>query len=334
MKKIWIYETIQKEALKYSNKKDFKKYSSGAYQAAKRMKILKQVCSHMTSFYHNWTDEELALEALKYKTRLEFQIKSSKAYNAAYRRNVLDKICSHMSQYDKKGESNPNFKWADDKLKKEALEYNTRKEFELGNPNAYSAAQRRGILDKICAHMEWGNYPWTNKELALEALKYKTRLEFLENNQNAYQTAFRRGILDQICFHMKLSRNTSKPEQELFDILKEFFPNLIKKTFSVNIPSKPHIHRFQIDILDPNTKLGIEYDGQYHHSKDYLIKTKTRIGWSIEDSINYHEIKDSSLWNCHNIKLLHIKGEDWKKDKQVCIDNCLKFLNTTEKKTT
>lgn len=119
---------------------------------------------------------------------------------------------------------------------------------------------------------------------------------------------------------------TSKPEQELFGILKEFFPRLIKKNFSVDIPGKPYIHRFQVDILDPETKLGIEYDGSYHHSEKYLIETKTKLGWPIGDAIDYHPIKDGALWDCHSVKLLHIKGKDWENDKQACISRCLEFL--------
>lgn len=119
---------------------------------------------------------------------------------------------------------------------------------------------------------------------------------------------------------------TSDPEIELFNFLKEYFPNLIKKFFPVKINGKPYIHRFQVDILDPETKLGIEYDGPYHHSEEYLIKSKTELGWPIEDAINYHLIKDQALWDCHGIKLLHIKGKDWENDKQVCIDKCLNFL--------
>lgn len=135
---------------------------------------------------------------------------------------------------------------------------------------------------------------------------------------------FYKGI---ICSSCSL-KGTSKPEQELFSILKASFPDLIKKSFSVNVPNKPHIHWFQVDIFNPKTKLGIEYDGQYHHSEEYMVKNKTKHGWPVEDAINYHSIKDSVLWDCHGVKIIHIKGEDWKANKQACIDRCLEFLST------
>ena len=135
---------------------------------------------------------------------------------------------------------------------------------------------------------------------------------------------FIKGVRCPIC----QNKGTSKPEQELLSILKTFFPNLIKKTFLVSVLGKPHIQRFQVDIFNPDTNLGIEYDGQYHHSEEFLIKNKTQYGWSIEDAKNYHSIKDAALQNCHDIKIIHIKGDDWKKNKQACIAKCLDFLSS------
>ena len=57
-----------------------------------------------------------------------------------------------------------------------------------------------------------------------------------------------------------------------------------------------------------------------------MRKDSKKKKWSDEDVRNYHEIKDSSLMNCHGVRVLHIKEEDWKLDKQACIDKCLQFL--------
>lgn len=185
----------------------------------------------------------------------------------------------------------------------------------------------------------YGNRRKTIEEIraVFEKEGYKLVSEKYENGKSTLHTLcpkghdhhikygdFQQGKRCPIC----QNNGTSKPEQELTKILKNIFPDLIKKSFKVKIPGKPYIHRFQVDILDPETKLGIEYDGEYHHSEEYLIKSKTEIGWPIDDAINYHPIKDSALWDCHGIKLLHIKGEEWEKDKQVCINKCIKFLTS------
>lgn len=272
--------------------------------------------------YTKWTLDKLKEEALKYKTRGEFQIGSPSAYRIAAGRDVLDQVCPHMEQLLHK-------KWIHSDITEEAKKYKTRIDFLKHNGSAYNAARRLKILDEACSHMEYICYPWTDEEVAEEALKYKTRVEFQENSL-AWSVAQSRGLLDLVCSHMKRSTGTSRPEIELTNILKEFFPNLIKKNFNINIPGKPHIHRFQVDILDPETKLGIEYDGPYHHSEKGLIQYHKN--WPKEDAINYHNLKDESLWDCHGIKLLHIKGEDWKADKQACIDKCLSFLGLKQKK--
>lgn len=320
----WPFEKLRIEALKYDTRGEFAKHSAGAYQAASAMGILDKICGHMRVIHNAWPIEELREEALKYNTRGDFQKYSPNAYQVALKRGLLDQVCGHMevARYD----------WANEELAIEALKYNSRSEFEKNNRKAYDVAMKRGILDQICGHMEYLARQWTNRELHEEALKYKTRSEFKYANASAYAIATKRGILNKICSHMKPSRGSSAPEKELLAILKKYFPNLINKTFSVSVYNKPYIHRFQVDIFNPETKLGIEYDGQYHHSERYLIKSKTELGWPIEDAINYHTIKDNALLNCHGIKLLHIKGDDWKADKQICINKCLVFLGINSEK--
>jgi hypothetical protein len=326
--KKWTKEKIQVEALKYKSRVEFSIKSNGAYKAALKLKIIDEVCVHMLNFRRKpWTNEELFLEAFKYNTRSEFQKGSSGAYDAAQRLGILEEICQHMTILRQE--------WSLELLKKEALKYDNRSDFAKNSPDAYQSAWKRKLLDTICSHMpehidmsglNHPNYYWTDEMLALEALKYFTRLEFMKNNNGAYQTALKRKILDKICSHMKRSCGTSAAEEELFNILKNYIPCLVKKNFKVSVPGKPFIKRFQVDMLDTKTKLGIEYDGKYHHSEEYIVENKTEIGWPLEDAMNYHEIKDSALLNCHQVSILHIKEVDWNKDKQACIDKCLAFL--------
>lgn len=96
-----------------------------------------------------------------------------------------------------------NIKWTFEMLYTEALKYSTRGAFYKGSTNAYCAAKRRGILDKICLHMNALSTNWTFDALHIEALKYETRSAFAYGSPNAYNVALRRNILDQICGHMK-----------------------------------------------------------------------------------------------------------------------------------
>lgn len=102
-------------------------------------------------------------------------------------------------------------KWNFESLKKEALKYKTRSDFQKNNPAAYLCSSRRKDHNLICSHMpirkntDGKNNPsfkWTNEMLHQEALKYNTRGEFQKGSPSAYIISRRRKILDQICSHM------------------------------------------------------------------------------------------------------------------------------------
>ena len=92
------------------------------------------------------------------------------------------------------------------------------------------------------------------------------------------------------------------------------------------IPNKPYIYGFDIDIFVPELMRVIEFDGIYWHSFEQMRNDKRKAKWSDEDILNYHEIKDD-YFASKGITILHIKEEDWLKDKKACINTCLKFLN-------
>jgi hypothetical protein len=96
----WTLENLQVEALKYSNKNDFRTHSNPAYLIASRKKLLDQICSHMEpgKFPNGyWLNKaNCAAEALKHTNRRAFSIANSSAYHGADVNGWLDEICSHM----------------------------------------------------------------------------------------------------------------------------------------------------------------------------------------------------------------------------------------------
>ena len=94
----------------------------------------------------------------------------------------------------------------------------------------------------------------------------------------------------------------------------------------VKIKNRPNIHGFEIDVFVPRLNKGIEYDGSWPHSFEGLKRGRSK--WSDDDIQNYHKLKDD-WFASKGIKILHIKEKDWKKDKQACIDKCLKFLGVS-----
>ncbi len=168
-----------------------------------------------------WTYEKLQEESLKYKTRTEFAKKSKCAYERAHKMGIFEEICVHMPKHvDQSGENSPTFKWTLEKIQKEASKYVSRERFKIGSRGAYYAALRNGILDRVCAHMEYICYPWSEREVIEEALKYKNRLEFQKKSKGAYNHAWTNGFLDKACAHMKKPKARSGPSKWTVEALQ------------------------------------------------------------------------------------------------------------------
>jgi hypothetical protein len=171
----------------------------------------------------------------------------------------------------------------------------------------------------------------------VEALKYTTNLkdEDYVNSKTHFNATCKKhgtfpttvGLLRQEigCPRCHMG-GTSKAEIELTDAVKLIIPEIKKARFKVNIPTKPYMKRFEADILNPKTNRAVEYDGEFQHSFQYMRKSKKKRFWSDDEIHNYHEIKDSFFLNYQGIEVLHIKQEDWKRDKQACIQLAIAFL--------
>ena len=148
-------EKCKQEAMKYGTRTEFSKNSNGAYAASIKNGWIDEICSHMiVKWEKKWTSKEAChKEALKYKTRTEFQRECDGAYTYALRHGFLDEICGHMELVHV-------VKWnSKEACHKEALKYNTRKEFQMECDGAYTYALKHGFLDEICSHMEvYGNF--------------------------------------------------------------------------------------------------------------------------------------------------------------------------------
>jgi len=281
-----------------------------------------------------WSKEELIFEALKYSQNKDFVKNSSGAYQAAKRSGILKIIRSHMIKpHPLKGKNHPNFMYTNEYLAEVASKYIKKEDFLKYDKKIYNAASARGILKQICKHTirkkisreNHSQFKWTIEKIQEEAYKYTKRDEFKKSSGGAWSAAQNLGILDEVCNHMILGNNSSKSEISLFNIIKAIYPKtqkLIDK--KAKIVGKPYIRGFELDIYIPELRKGIEFDGRYYHSFSGL--KRARPSWSDDDIINYHQLKDSYFLS-KNIKVIHVKEEDWIKNKQACIDKCLEFLD-------
>jgi hypothetical protein len=193
-----------------------------------------------------------------------------------------------------------------------------------------------GVRCNVCA----GQRRWSEDEvidfLKKEEYQYirgydnmKSKIETLCPNKHMYAVLFR-SFKDKRSRCVVCSNNgSSNKEGDLFLSILCIYPSAKKhRDREVKIEDKPHIFGFEIDIFVPELKKGIEFDGAYYHSFNFMRKNHKKSKWSDDDIRNYHEIKDSWFLS-QGIEIVHIKEEDWDKDKEECIRRCLDFLSKT-----
>ena len=321
----WTFEKCKEEALKYQTRTDFQYKSKGAYLKAYKNGWLDIICNHMEEIKKingYWTFEKCKEEALKYQTRCEFTKGSSSAYHKAHKNNWLNIICSHMKEIKK-----PSGYWTFDRCQEEASKYNTRTDFRKACRGTYKRCYENNWLDEICSHMKSDQKPnkyWTKQRLKKEALKYQTKRELEIGSRGAYKKMHKCNLIDELCQHMNIQGGISHQETELFELIKEKYPTAKKlRKRNINIPDKPNIQSFEIDIYIPELKKGIEFDGDYWHSFEGL--KKGRPNWKEEDLKKYHTIKDN-YFKSQGIEIIHIKESDWKENKEKELNKIWEFL--------
>lgn len=147
IRKKWDDKSVQQEALKYNKRLDFQILSRGAYGYAKKNKMLDKICAHMDNILTEWTYDLLKKESLKYNDKNSFRKHNPNAYRVVCKRKLIQDLCSRMGKYIHLK------KYSYEDIKKEALKYKTRAEFNEHSPNQYRIALHRNIVDEICAHM-------------------------------------------------------------------------------------------------------------------------------------------------------------------------------------
>jgi hypothetical protein len=261
-------------------------------------------------------------EALKFDTKNEWAQNSRISYMAAQKFKWIKECSLHMPL---RAESSVGIIWTEDKCLKEALKFNTIKEWRKNSHTSYVTSVKKKILEKCQKHMKIIRCIHTLKSCMEEALKYTSRGEWEKNEPNSYTYAYRKNILNQCTVHMKIISGISGAENDLFNILYVKFSNVYKLSDRrAKIEGKPHIQGFDIDIFIPGLNKGIEFDGTYYHSFKGLKRGRSK--WPDEDLKNYHQIKDGYFLT-KGIQILHIKEEDWLKDKKECVQRCLEFLS-------
>lgn len=144
--RIWDYDSVKKEALKYTRRVDFQKNCGGASEWAKKNGVLDEIQSHMPIIMGRWhIFENVEKEAKKYRIRKEFTRGCRAASEGAYRNGWMDILfpkenlkMGDMGYWDIK-----------ENVIEVAKNFETKREFNEKQRGAYKSALRNGWMNEL-----------------------------------------------------------------------------------------------------------------------------------------------------------------------------------------
>jgi hypothetical protein len=292
----WNKKNSFEIALKFNNKRDFKKAHIAAYELLRKNGWLDVACLHMKDISHliKWTFEKCKEEALKYNKKIEFKNKNSWGYAIAKQNGWLDEITSHMIKY----KHVTPIQWTKEKCQSEALKYNKRIDFYRNSSKAYAVCVRNGWLNDVCQHMNAphsSQFKWTKEKCRIIALKYQYRKEFQMGDNNAYCAAKYNKWLDEICQHM--TRCGDRKHKCIYSY--EFSDNRVYVGLTYNINIRDKSRRYE-------DKDAVILEGKYlqkYIDEGWVILNRTKTG-----GIGGY----NSVWNFNRVKKITSKYENLK----------------------
>ena len=147
-KEKWDKITIIKSAKKFNFKSEWKANEAGAFLAAKRIGVYEEATNHMLKKppIQKWTKKRVEETALKFKILSHWKKTYPGAFEAAYRKGYLKEITNHMIDGRKQ---KYNQKWDEKMIMQSTSNFRVLTHWRKANQGAYTAAYRRGILEKV-----------------------------------------------------------------------------------------------------------------------------------------------------------------------------------------
>lgn len=139
-----------------------------------------------------FTFDECRVIGERYSNRSEWKREDYPTYYIACKRGWIDVILKQRERY---GNAKQTY-WTEERLLDTAKKYEFRSDFKKNDPVAYQQAYKKGILDKVCAHMKLKKEPtgYSLKTIVEEIEKFETLTDFIANNKKMFEWLNRRKI--------------------------------------------------------------------------------------------------------------------------------------------
>lgn len=264
--KKYSLDLVKMEAQKYNSKKTFEKGSRAFYAAAHRNGWLDEVCAHMESEITRWTKERVLLKASGCKNISSFIKENSGGYKHAIKFGYYQDLKNLF--LDKPNDSRRY--WTKERIIQYASECDSYDSFFKSG--AYTAASKMKILDEIQSDILSKppriapNKLWDLNK-CIDLLKgVDSRVEFMRKFPGAWSFLQTNGMLREAytAAEMGYLSGTSTLESDLMNWLTNV---------GVHFEHRAKLSKkLEIDILIPESKIGIEINGLYWHSEDHKDK--------------------------------------------------------------
>lgn len=270
-----------------------------------------------------WNFERCLEESKKYNSSKEWKLANESSYKSACDNKWLEECRKHMVTLIK---GNPR-KYTFDECKNISKNFNSREEWKKKHNSSYKCSILAGWYKKCVEHMIKLKGNWNNIDACKKiALKYKTKSDWRKRENSSYTYASKNGWIEECCNHMTHATRENSIEKDILRLVQKSYKSANSKRFKVE-DKRFLVSIFELDICIPELNKGIEFDGKYWHSIPALQKRFPK--WSIDQVKNYHNYKDD-YFSSIGIKVLHIKEEDWIKNKQVEIEKISSFISCRE----
>lgn len=266
-----------------------------------------------------WTPERCLNEASKYDTKIAWKRASEASYKAALDQKIIDMCSAHMRQPPK---GFPR-KYTLEQCISIAESFSSREAWKRGHTASYKCAEGAGWYHECVKNIPKTASNWNTIEKCQQhAKKFKTKNEWRRCCNKSYVYAHKKKWIDLCTKHMVSPNRENSIEFEIKRIVQAQYPSASSKRFKV-LDHRFYAKCFEIDVYIHDIKKGIEFDGKYWHS--YKALKKRFPLWPDDAVIGYHDIKDSFFKNM-GVQILHIKEQDWLKDKYTEIRKILEFI--------
>jgi len=301
----WTIDKVRQISKNYNSRTQFQNDHGSPYWWAKKNKLLNEIFPHLppvtTRGY--WNNKSNVIS--ESKMRMDFKNNSRQAYNSALK-NGWKEAFIHFENPKR----NKSSKWQNkENVKKEALKYKTRTDFQDGSNSAWRAAKANGWED-IFAHMKlkvkpsgyWNSY----KNCNIASLDCSSKMELRKRYRTAYET-IKTNKWDELFSHMtdprigRQAHNISKEAKEKGWCLDTISP-IAKKynTRSQFEKERPSVYKeaSRLGIMDQICS-HMEVQGNHFKRAIYAIEfadgsVYVGLTYNFKERFNQHKRKSSN----------------------------------------